>query len=111
MPPGERSGEEPVRFLDILTTASSIARSRAAETVAAAHLLDAIEVLSGEVEAAGASGPVSPLGHRRTELGVDPLVQELTQRWFARLGGAPEAEVDPADLTKLRAEIEALVRS
>ena len=111
MPPGEPGGGDPVRFLDILTTASSIAHSRAAETVVAAHLLVAIAVLTGEVEAADAGGRVSPLGHRRTELAVEPAVRELTQRWFARLGGAPEAEVDPAGLTELRAEIEALVRS
>ena len=111
MPPPAAGGEDAVRFLDILTTASSIAHSRRAETVIAAHLLDAIAVLTGETAAEDAGGPGSPLGHRRTELAVDPSVRDLTQRWFARLGGSAEAKVDAAGLSELRAEIEALVRS
>ena len=55
--------------------------------------------------------PVSPLGHRRSDLSVEPAVRELTQRWFARLGETPDATVEGDALSELRAEIEALVRS
>lgn len=104
-------GEEAVRFLDILTTASSVARAHGADSVAAAHLLEAIDVLTGASEPDEAAASVSPLGHRRTELSAEPAVRELTQRWFARLGGTPDASLDAGALAELRAEIETLVRS
>lgn len=104
-------GEEAVRFLDILTTASSVARARGADAVAAAHLLEAIDVLTGAAEPDDIGVSVSPLGHRRTELSAESAVRELTQRWFARLGGTPEASLDADALAELRTEIETLVRS
>ncbi|MXZ89019.1 MAG: hypothetical protein F4081_03090 [Dehalococcoidia bacterium] len=104
-------GEEAVRFLDVLTTASSVAHARRAEAVSAAHMLEAIDVLTGASEPDGADAPVSPLGHRRAELSVEPAVRDLTQRWFARLGGAPEAVLGAAELGELRAELESLIRS
>ena len=104
-------GDEAVRFLDILTTASSVAHACAAEAVEARHLLDAIDVLTGAAEPDELGVPLSPFGHRRTDLSVAPTVRELTQRWFARLGGTPDATVDGDALSELRAEIEALVRS
>lgn len=104
-------GDEAVRFLDVLTTASSVAHARRAEAVSAAHMLQAIEVLTGETEADASDAPVSPLGHRRAELSVEPAVRDLTQRWFARLGGAPEAVLGAAELGELRAELESLTRS
>lgn len=105
------AGDDAVRFLDILTVASTIARAQAAEAVAAAHVLDAIAVLVGEAEMEEAAGPVSPLGRGRSGLGVEPAVRDVSQRWFERLGGAPEAVLAPEDLAELRTEIEALVRS
>lgn len=104
-------GDEAVRFLDVLTTASSVARACAAEAVEATHLLDAIDVLTGAARADDVAGSVSPLGHRRSVLSVEPAVRELTQRWFARLGETPDATVEGDALSELRAEIEALVRS
>ena len=104
-------GDEAVRFLDILTTASSVAQASAAGAVEATHLLDAIDVLTGAAEPDDVTGAVSPLGHRRSELAVEPAVRELTQRWFARLGETPDATVDGDTLSELRAELEALVRS
>ena len=104
-------GDEAVRFLDILTTASSIASARAAQSVTASHLLDAIGVLVGELDLEEEGGMVSPLGRGRTELAADPAVRDLTRRWFARLGGTPEAAVDGAALAELRMELELLVRS
>ena len=103
-------GEEAVRFLDILTTASSVAHARGADAVAAAHLLEAIGVLTGEVEPDDIGGSVSPLGHRRTELrrarrpGADAALVRApgrNARGFARCGR----------LAELRTEIEVLVRS
>lgn len=104
-------GDEAVRFLDILTTASSVAHARGAEAVAATHLLDAIDVLTGAAEPDELGVPLSPFGHRRTQLSAEPAVRELTQRWFARLGGTPEASVDADALAGLRTEIETLLRS
>lgn len=109
MPAG--AGDDAVRFLDILTVASAIARAQAAESVSAAHLLDAVAVLTGETDMEEAAGPVSPLGRGRAGLGVEVAVRDLSQRWFERLGGAPEAVLAPEDLAELRAEIAALVRS
>lgn len=103
-------GEEAVRFLDILTTASSVARAHGADAVAALHLLEAIDVLTGSLEPDDIGASVSPLGHRRTELSAEPAVRELTQRWFARLGGTPDASVEADILAELRTEIEMLVR-
>ena len=108
---GAPGGDDAVRFLDILTTASSIAHARRAEAVVAAHVLEAVAVLTGEAEVSEVGGPASPLGHRRTELAVEPAVRELTQRWFARVGGTPDATLAPDDVIELRAEIETLVRS
>ena len=111
MPPAPDDGAEAVRFLDILTTASSLARALGADAVSAVHLRDAIAALTGEapLEDAGASG--SPLGHRRAELAAAAPVRELSQRWFERLGRAPEATLSAGELAALRAEVEALVRS
>ena len=116
MPPdassgGDGGGGDAVRFLDILTTASSVAHARGAEAVGAAHLLEAVAVLTGEAEPEEGGGPVSPLGRGRRELAAEPAVRALTQRWFARLGGAPEATLTPEELAELRAEAGALVRS
>ena len=104
-------GDEAVRFLDILTTASSVAHARGGEAVLATHMLEAIDVLTGEAEPDAGVTPVSPLGHRRAELSVEPAVRELTQRWFEHLGGTPEAAVDGEALSELRTELELLVRS
>ena len=109
MPTG--AGDDAVRFLDILTVASTVARANAAEAVTATHLLDAIAVLTGEQDMEEAAGPVSPLGRGRAGLGVEPAVRDLMQRWFERLGGAAEAVLTPEDLAELRTEITALVRS
>ncbi len=112
MPPAADDGAGAVRFLDILTTASSVARVRGADVVSAAHLLDAIAVLTGEVEPEDAPAAHGfPLGHRQTELAAAAPVRDLSQRWFERLGRAPEATLSVSDLAELRAEIEALVRS
>ncbi len=115
MPPGDANdadgGGDAVRFLDILTTASSVAHARGAEAVGAAHLLEAVAVLTGEAAPEDAAGPVSPLGRGRRELAAEPSVRELTQRWFARLGAEPSATLGADELAELRAEIAALVRS
>lgn len=104
-------GDEAVRFLDVLTTASSVAHARGGDSVLAAHMLEATALLTGEAEVDEVGGAVSPLGHRRAELSVEPAVRELTQRWFARLGGAPDAALGVAELAEFRAELELLVRS
>ena len=111
MPPDPDSGGDAVRFLDILTTASSVAHARGATAVAPGHLLEAIAVLTGDAEVEEVAGPVSPLGRQRAELSAESTVRELTQRWFAQLGSTPDASLGTDELAELRREIEALVRS
>lgn len=104
-------GEESLRFFDILTMASSVASAHGARVVGPTHLLEAIAVLTGEVQLENLGDVVSPLGHGRTQLSVDRAVQEITQRWFKRLGSSPDATLGSIELRDYRAEVEILVRS
>jgi len=105
---GQAEPADALRFLDILTTASSIARSRGADAVAAVHVLDAIAVLAGVAVADDVSGSVSPLARAGAGLAVEARVQVLTQRWFARLGNEAGAQLEGKQLGELRRELEAL---
>ena len=105
---GRTEPADALRFLDILTTASSIARSRGAAAVAAAHVLDAIAVLVGVAAADDVSGPVSPLALAGAGLAVEARVQVLMQRWFVRLGNEADAQLKGEQLGELRRELEAL---
>ena len=112
MPPDshpETPTPEPVRFLDILTLASTLARSRADEAVTPQHLLDAILVLTGESTMEDATGPVSPLATPRANLPAHPAATDIAQRWYAHLGGAPDATLTPTQLAQLVIELESLI--
>ncbi|MCC7364905.1 MAG: hypothetical protein IT303_11090 [Dehalococcoidia bacterium] len=99
---------EPIRFADILTTASAVANYLGAATITAAHLLDAIAILCGERRMEDLGRPVSPLlggATRGAGPAVPPAVQELVQRWFAALGSDPNAGLAPEQLAALRQDL------
>lgn len=101
---------EPVRFADILTTASAIANYLGEPDVTARHVLDALDIQSGTKQMEDLGRPVSPLLRRgsQTPPGADAPVRELAQRWFAALGNDVNATLDAAQLTQLRSELRAL---
>ena len=103
--------DEPLRFADILTTASAAANYLGEANVAAQHLLYGIAILNGEMTLGDLGRAISPLV-RRSPPGmggtVDPAVRELVQRWFAALGSDPEARTTPAQLAQLSAELRRL---
>ena len=98
-----------IRFTDLLTTASAVANYHGAADVTAAHLLDAIALLTGAKEMGDLGRPVSPLVPRpRTAFGgVDPAAKAIVQRWHALLG-SPGAELSEAELAMFADELEGL---
>ncbi len=101
--------DDAIRFLDILTVASSVARVHGDTSVLASHLLEAIAVLTGELDAGELGEAVSPLAQPRGELAVDAAIRDLTKRWFTRLGETPDAALDADALAALEAELKGLV--
>lgn len=102
--------DEPLRFADILTTASAVANYLGQPTVTARHLLDAVAILREEKDLDDLGRPVSPLVSRAMgpRGDVEPAVRELAQRWFAKLGSSVAAELSSDQLTDLLAELAAL---
>lgn len=107
----EDSPVEPLRFADILTTASAAANYLGEGHVLARHLLYGIAILTGQMTLEDLGRASSPLV-RRTPPGVgstvEPRVRELAQRWFAALGADPEATISSSQLAELQAELEQL---
>lgn len=103
--------QEPVRFADILTTASAAANYLGESHVVPQHLLYAIAILRETMTLEDLGRAVSPLV-RRTPPGmggtVDPKVRELAQRWFEALGSDAEARISSEQLAELIAELEGL---
>ena len=103
--------EEPVRFADILTTASAVANYLGEPDVTAAHMLLAIAIQCGQETIEALGRPVSPLvprPPRAAAAGADPAVRALTQRWFAALGSDINAVLSSAQVEALRAEVRGL---
>lgn len=107
--PDAGSVDEPIRFADVLTTASAVANYLGMADVTAAHMLDAIAVLRGEKSLEDLGRPLAPLVPRSSEGGAEPAVRELAQRWWNALGGDISATLDVLALAALRAELEALL--
>jgi hypothetical protein len=99
---------EPLRFADILTTASAVANYLGETDVRAAHLLQSIAILRGERSMDDLGRPTSPLVRRPSPPGATEAVRELVQRWFADLGEDANALLDDPTLRRLVSEIEAL---
>lgn len=88
--------DEPLRFADILTTASAVANYLGVAEVSAAHLVESVALLREEKTMADLGPALSPLVRRRPGGGggVEAGVRELVQRWFEELGRDPNAEMD-----------------
>ncbi len=98
--------DERIRFTDILTTGTAVATYLGAREVTAAHLRDAVAILQGTKPMEDLGRPVSPLIPRPPSgPGATAGVRELAQRWFATLGGDPQAELDSDQLATLLAEL------
>lgn len=104
---------EPIRFADILTTASAIANYLGEADVTAAHVLDALDIQAGAKQMEDLGRPVSPLLRRGSQAppGAEPAVRELVQRWFATLGNDINATLGEAQLAELRTELNQLHES
>lgn len=107
----QQHAHEPLRFADILTTASAAANYLGGANVAAEHLLYGIAILNREMAIEDLGRAVSPLV-RRTPPGmgatVAPAVRQLAQRWFAMLGSNANARITPAQLAELVEELQQL---
>jgi hypothetical protein len=88
-------GPEPLRFADILTTASAIANYLGQPDVDPSHLIAAVAILRGQKTMEDLGRPVSPLVRRPAPPGATEAVRALVQRWFADLGEDPNAELSP----------------
>lgn len=103
---------EPLRFTDILTTASAVANYLGRGEVTAPDLLDAVCILCGEKTMEQLGRPLSPLVRRPSQgAGATVEVRALAQRWWAELGGSPGAALDEAAVARLRADLQALAVS
>lgn len=71
-------------------------------------MLDAIAILREEKGIDDLGRPVSPLVPRPQQPGADERVRDLVQRWWRELGQDVDAELPPAELPRLIAELEAL---
>jgi hypothetical protein len=101
--------DEPVRFADILTTASAVANYLAVTEVTPAHLLDAVALLRGEKQMEDLGKALSPLVRRGGgHGGVTAPVRDLVQRWFAAVGSDPNAELSGESLARFLADVHAL---
>jgi hypothetical protein len=100
---------DPIRFADILTTASAVASYLGEPEVTAPHLLSALAILRGESTIDDLGRPVSPLVRRgQGGVSVSPAVRDLAQRWFAELGANVDAALDDQAVERLLADLKAL---
>jgi len=109
------TGEQPsesVRFVDILTTASSIAGARSTPQLGVDELVLAVRVVSGAMAIDDVGEAIHPLLIRGQDAKpVAPEVRQLIQRWYAAIGGTADSELPPADIERFVQELEALAGS
>ena len=109
MPPDEDDSADSLRFVDILTTASSIAGARNTPQIGAQELVLAIRVVSGEMEIEDVGEAVHPLLMRGSAARpVVSAVRELVQIWYATIGGTADSVLAPNDAQRFIQELEAL---
>ncbi len=102
----------PIRFADILTTASAVASYLGEGEVVAIHLVHAIDILTARITLDDLGRALSPLV-RRTPPGmgstVQPAVRDLVQRWYAELDSNHAATMTESHLARLRTELAQLL--
>jgi hypothetical protein len=100
---------EPLRLVDILTTASAVTSYLGASGTTAAHVLAAVAILQGRTSMEDLGRPVSPLGRsQRGEPTVTPALRALVQRWFADLGGHGDVALDGDAIEQFLADLQSL---
>jgi hypothetical protein len=99
---------EPLRFADILTTASAVANYRGQSNVRPADLLDALDIVQGTKSLEDLGRPTSPLVRRPGPAGATDDVKAVVQRWFELLGSDPNATLDPDTAERFRADLRRL---
>lgn len=100
---------EGARFADILTTAAAVADYMGVPDVAASHVLTALEVLLEDRKLEDMGRPVSPMLRRHGQgKGVEAPLKDLVQRWFAQVGGDPNAVLSGDVLDAFKAEVRSL---
>lgn len=105
-----KDGNGPLRFADILTTASAVANYQGVPDVTAAHVLHAVALLQRTLRMEDLGRPLSPLVRRGppgSPGGAEAALKALVQRWFAELGSA-DAGLDGESLARFVADLEAL---
>lgn len=100
---------EPLRFTDILTTASAVATYVGEADVSARHLLDALALLRGAKTMEDLGRPRSPLVRPRGRGGAEAAVRALVQRWWLALGEDVLATLGPAEAGQFEADVRALL--
>jgi len=99
----------PIRFADILTTASAVASYLGVSTVTAAHLIESVVILRGEKSVEDLGRPVSPLVSRSSQgAEVEPAARELVQQWFFAVGQDINATLDEDETALLVLQLAAL---
>ncbi|MGI8422658.1 MAG: hypothetical protein ACR2NO_00830 [Chloroflexota bacterium] len=100
----------PLRFADILTTASAVASYLGSPAVTAAHMVSAIAVLCDEATLEDLGRPVSPLVTRGGPGAVEAEVTAIVQRWFALIGNDADALLDAPTVRRLEQELRTLAQ-
>ncbi len=99
----------PIRFVDILTTASAVASYLGAPLVTAAHLIEAVAILRGEKSVEELGRPVSPLVSRSSQgAEVEQTARELVQHWFFAVGQDINAALDEDETALLLLQLAGL---
>ena len=108
----EPSIDEPMRFVDILTTAAAISVATNASEVGAEQVSLAVRVVAGDLRMDDIGETIHPLLVRGSDdRPVPPEVQALVQRWYAELGGTAAATLTHDESRQLLRDLTALVDS
>lgn len=100
--------DEPIRFVEILTTASAVANFHGEQDVQPAHVLSAIRILRNEIALEDLGRPVSPLIPRRGTPGSTPEVRAFAQHWMELLENDVHRELTSEQLEAIVAELQNL---
>jgi hypothetical protein len=97
-----------IRFIDLLSTAATVAGYQGAEEVTAEHLALAADILRGQRSFDEAGTPVPPfVGTGDPFASIAPALRELIHDWYLRLGADTDAVLDDAALDIFLAEARA----